>query len=167
MKNGEALAPQARADGLIVQELGEEVLIYDLERHRAHCLNRTAALVWKQCDGRKTVGQLARVLGAELGRPVNHVVVGLALDQLHRSSLLRGPAPRRASQAVMSRRELARSLGLAAAALPLVASITAPTAAQAATLLPVNANCSVDGDCASQCCPAGICLPPEECELSD
>ncbi|MBV9278705.1 MAG: hypothetical protein JOZ41_01360, partial [Chloroflexi bacterium] len=49
--NVELLAPRARKNGLIVRELEDEVLVYDLERHRAHCLNRAAGLVWKHADG--------------------------------------------------------------------------------------------------------------------
>src|SRR5207248_2525045 len=36
--------PSARQDRLVVQELSDEVLVYDLDRHRAHCLNRAASL---------------------------------------------------------------------------------------------------------------------------
>jgi len=58
--------PKARTEGIVVRELPEEVLVYDLERHAAVCLNRTAALVWKRCDGRASVGELSRSLAAEL-----------------------------------------------------------------------------------------------------
>ena len=44
--------PQARKDGLIIKALTDEVVVYDLERHEVHCLNRVAALVWQHCDGR-------------------------------------------------------------------------------------------------------------------
>ncbi len=46
MKSTAAL-PHGRKDGLVVKELGNETLVYDLERDEAHCLNQTAALVWK------------------------------------------------------------------------------------------------------------------------
>lgn len=36
--------PAVRHEGLIVQELSDEVLIYDLDRDKAHCLNPTADL---------------------------------------------------------------------------------------------------------------------------
>ncbi len=46
MDNGtECLTPLARHEGLVVQKLDGEVLIYDLQRHRAHCLNSTAAAI--------------------------------------------------------------------------------------------------------------------------
>ena len=41
------MKPRARTEGLVVTELPDELLVYDLERHRAHCLNPTAALVFK------------------------------------------------------------------------------------------------------------------------
>ena len=41
------MKPRARTEGLVVTELPDELLVYDLERHRAYCLNPTAALVFK------------------------------------------------------------------------------------------------------------------------
>ena len=34
-------APRARTSGLVVKTLAEEVLVYDLTRHKAHSLNRS------------------------------------------------------------------------------------------------------------------------------
>ena len=51
MKNASRL-PHARTDNLVIRELDDETLVYDMERDEAHCLNQTAALVWKQCDGK-------------------------------------------------------------------------------------------------------------------
>jgi hypothetical protein len=52
------LIPCARTEGLVVQTLADEVLVYDLERHKAHCLNHAAALIWKHCDGRTSVAEM-------------------------------------------------------------------------------------------------------------
>ena len=49
--------PQARTSGLIVKEVDGEILIYDRETNKAHCLNQTAAKVWEHCDGKTTVSQ--------------------------------------------------------------------------------------------------------------
>ncbi len=44
--------PLARQDdGLLVEELGEDVVVYDLDRDQVHVLNPVAALVWKSSDG--------------------------------------------------------------------------------------------------------------------
>jgi len=64
------LLPKARQDKLTVRELPDETLIYDHLAAKAHCLRQTAALVWKHCDGRTTVAELAGLLQRELGVPV-------------------------------------------------------------------------------------------------
>src|SRR5919202_6081381 len=87
----ERLMPHARTDQLVVSEVDDEVLVYDRTRDRAHCLNRTTALVWRHCDGRTTIEALAARLQGELGAPVEAEVVWLALRQLDRAHLLREP----------------------------------------------------------------------------
>ena len=52
--------PMARQNGLVVQEMPDEVLVYDLDTNKAHCLNQSAALVWKSCDGNNSVGDIVR-----------------------------------------------------------------------------------------------------------
>ena len=144
--------PLARKNGLVIQELPDEVLVYDLDSDRAHCLNQTAAFVWQRCDGRNTTAQIARKLGQQFDCPVDEKIVWLALDQLGRNHLLeRQPIPPPALMG-MNRRAMVRSLGLAAAlAIPVVTSILAPMPAQAATCLPSGSPCSDP----TQCCPVG------------
>ena len=150
--------PKARADGIVVRELAEEVLIYDLNTHKAVCLNSTAAAVWRLCDGRRTAADIRRALEKSAGGAVPEEVVWLALEQLGRDRLLDSRVPRPASLAGISRREMIRRVGLTAAiALPVIASIVAPTAAQAASCLPTGANCSEPGQCCSGLCPSGTC----------
>ena len=60
--------PVARKQGLVVQEMPDEVLIYDLDTNKAHCLNQTAAFVWKSCDGKNTVERIAGMLEKEFAR---------------------------------------------------------------------------------------------------
>ena len=47
------LRPKARQEGLLVQEVPDEVLVYDTASHKAHCLNRTAAVVWRRATARR------------------------------------------------------------------------------------------------------------------
>lgn len=51
--------PKARQSQLIVKDLPDEVLVYDLDRDKAHCLNHTAGMVWKNCDGKSNVTEIA------------------------------------------------------------------------------------------------------------
>ncbi|HVK02662.1 MAG TPA: PqqD family protein, partial [Armatimonadaceae bacterium] len=122
------MKPEARQDQLLVQQVGDELVIYDQERHRAHRLNRTAALVWRYCDGQTTVEDMTRQLEreGEGDLPADPEVVWLALEGLSRARLLRERATRPAEVARVPRRDVIRRLGLAGAlalALPIVTSI--------------------------------------------
>jgi Coenzyme PQQ synthesis protein D (PqqD) len=150
--------PCARAHGIVVQALLDEVLVYDLECHKAHCLNHTAALVWKRCDGRTAVGEMARLLEQETHSPVPADVVWLALQQLRKARLLTGQIPAPQGMTKLSRREVMRRLGWGAAvALPLVTSIVAPTAVEAASCLGTGSACTASAQCCSGVCAAFIC----------
>jgi hypothetical protein len=146
--------PQARTEGLVIRELPEEVLVYDLERHKAHCLNHTAAAVWRHCDGETEPREMGFRLAKEFGTPVDEDVVWLALDQLSSLRLLEQPVVRADG---LSRAQLVKRAGLVAAAvvLPTAASLVAPTAAQAAVSCPTcGINCpGGSSDCVN--CPVG------------
>ncbi|HEX8175857.1 MAG TPA: PqqD family protein [Pyrinomonadaceae bacterium] len=161
MGNTRQLIPAARKDELVVQEVEGETLVYDLKSHKAHCLNRTAALVWKHCDDNQTVDEVARRVSQELGAPVSHEVVLLAISRMEKLGLLKGSTKRALT---MSRRELVRRIGISTAvALPLVTSILAPAAVQAATCGGIGAFCGGDSPpcCGGLVCCDGRCS--EEC----
>jgi hypothetical protein len=150
--------PRARQSQLVVQSLPEELLIYDLDSHRAYCLNQTAALVWQSCDGKRTVEEMVRVLEKETGAPVKESLVWFALAQLERSRLLEEHVEPPVSRERMTRREMARTLGFATAALvPLITSIVAPTAAQTATCGALGSPCVSNARCCSGLCVSGTC----------
>src|ERR1700687_761084 len=101
--------PKARREAIITKEVDGELLVYDRERDRAHCLNETAAAIWRLCDGRTSVGEISEQLtvsseqkavgsrqkaeGPDPTADARHPtpdtnIVWLALDQLERSHLL-------------------------------------------------------------------------------
>ena len=148
--------PRARHEQLIVKELPDELLIYDLKHDQAHCLNETAALVWKNCDGRKTVDQLRELMEDNAGSPVPEEMVWLALDQLESFKLLDEAALKPAQFAGMNRRDMVRRVGIAAIALPVILSIVSPTAQ-------AQGSCNANGQaCGSnnQCCSGRCCGSP-------
>ena len=160
--------PKARKHNVIAREFGDEVLIYDRRRDKALCLNRTAALVWKHCDGRTSIEQITDRLGKEISRefetPIDERLVWYAISQLRREQLLEDQVeiPRRVLASMkghLNRRQVIRTLGLTSiVALPLVSSIIAPTAAQAATCLPTGAACTSGLQCCSSICSLGLCF---------
>jgi Coenzyme PQQ synthesis protein D (PqqD) len=159
--------PIARDKDLIVQDLPDEVLVYDMQTDKAHCLNPTAALIWKNCDGRKSVSEIAGLVEQELKSPVSEEVVTLGLEELAGYRLLKEDTWMPLQRAGLSRRKLIKRLGLTAAiTLPMIISITAPRAVEAATADPCTANprgigcpCVFNTDCDSANCNAGTCGP--------
>jgi hypothetical protein len=152
--------PLARKENLIVKEVADEVLVYDLDRDKAHCLNHTAALVWNHCDGETTVASVRKILEQESETPVGDEVVWLAVKQLEKFHLLQPSAmPAR----MVSRRDLVLKYAPAALALPMILSIAAPTRAQAASCKPDGAGCESGTECCSGCCGNSSCVPFSNC----
>ncbi len=143
--------PLARAEELVVEEIGDERLVYDLRVNRAHSLSTTAAQVWQRCDGKTHVASVAADLG------IDAATVTRALDELDSCDLLdTGPA------LGATRRELGikiAKVGGTIAAAPLILSLTAPPAL--AVLTPTvefctnggaSHGCGIDCNARSCCC---------------
>jgi hypothetical protein len=125
------LFPLARSRGLKIEEFDDELVVYDVERDRAHSLHAVATAVWRRCDGRTSVEEISRAAGEALGLPPNLDVTWEALRQLDMIGLLEAPPQEPGGEAVARRRAL-RQLGRAAAVIvPFVASMAIPTAAYA------------------------------------
>jgi coenzyme PQQ synthesis protein D (PqqD) len=128
------MTPESRKEQLLTQRVGDELVIYDERTHEAHRLNRTAAQVWEGADGARSVTDLARdlrtALVADGVEPIapedSEALVRLALDDLNQAGLLVKGLPKISEP--MSRRQM---LVVAAALVPVVASILAPTPAMA------------------------------------
>jgi len=152
--------PLSRKENIVVQELDGEVLIYDLTENKAFCLNRTSALVWQSCDGKKTIAEINDLLGKQLNSQVNEDVVWLALDQLSKENLIQEDYKLNEKFGGLSRREVIRKVGLASViALPVITSLVAPLAVHA------NSACISGGTCLcnapslgrqGQVCPASV-----------
>jgi hypothetical protein len=154
----EQLNPVARSEGLVVQELSGEMLVYDRERNKAHCLNSTAALVWEYCDGRTSVARIARTIEEKFNATVDEDVIWIAVEQLGKAHLLRERVNFPEHKAGLSRREVMKRIGVAATvALPVVTSIIAPTAVAAATCTPTGGSCTSSAECCSGLCVNSTC----------
>ena len=150
----------------MVQELPDEVLIYDLDRDKAHCLNQTAAFVWKQCDGHTSIEEIGERFAATFGADVDGAMVRLALDQLEKFNLLNESIKLPVGMNRLSRRAVIRTMGMAAVvAVPLITSIVAPTVQAVSSCAQPGQSCQGNGNCCSNDCqataghPSGICAP--------
>lgn len=157
--------PRARTQDLVIEELGDELLVYDHNTKRAHCLGASAASVWRACDGERSVADLATALELSY-ETVDHALEELeSVDLLDSPSLdvLNGNGNGNGHSHGITRRELTKrsaQVGGAMVAAPLILSITAPTAVAAATPTPFQCEIFTTQDCgASAGCGsiAGCC----------
>jgi hypothetical protein len=129
-----AMASPKRAETVHVEQLGDELCIYDWQRKEVHALNPTVARVWQLCDGQTSPHEIAAALAAELDVPNAEELAWLALSKLEKAHLLAEEVVRPARRRVLPRREFLK-LGIAVAVLPVIRSIAAPApvAAQSPT----------------------------------
>jgi hypothetical protein len=150
-------APLARNRQLVVETMGDELLVFDRDTNRAHSLNAAAAAVWMACDGTCGSDQLAVRCGLDVD------AVDLALGELARCDLLDGPwSP---TTTPVSRRAVlrraARTGAVIGVTLPVVRTIIAPTPALAVSTCanphensgqPCTSTCQCAGNGAHPCC---------------
>lgn len=164
--------PQSQLQNVVVQNLDEEILIYDLAANKAFCLNETTAIIYQACNGKTTFEEL------KAEQSLNDEIIFLALDELKRHNLLAIETDYQSPFAGMTRREVIRKVGLTSMiALPLISSIVAPSAIQAQ-----SAACAAPGtvsqifcdtttigcntnDLGFTCCSGMAVLAPGACPL--
>jgi hypothetical protein len=156
--NSTTIQPKARQEVIVSYPGSGETVLYDAKTNKAHCLNATAAFVWQQCDGTRTVRDIAQQFATEQHTAVDESLVWLALKQFDQARLLE---ERIAVDQVadVSRRSALRNLGLAAAvALPVVASLLVPEAVNAGSCKPRGAAAKTSSECCSGFMRNGTCL---------
>lgn len=145
-KEDDVVLPIARKKDLVVQESGGEILVYDLKVDKAFCLNRTSALVWLNCDGNKNALEIAGILEREMGSPVTEDFVLFALSELNNENLLEDVSEIVNLFRGISRRQVIKKVGLSSLiALPVIASLTVPVAAQIASCQQNAPGCAAPG----------------------
>lgn len=60
-------------DSVQLQDFAGELVVYDLARTRVVYLSDTAALVWRLCDGRRTVKEIIELLTSTYPQNASHV----------------------------------------------------------------------------------------------
>ncbi len=154
--------PIARKTGLVVQEVPDEVLVYDLESNKAHCLNQSAAMIWRSCDGNNSVSEIAKLVENQAGGKVTEDFVWLAIDQLSENNLLEKQIA--SNFEGTSRREVIKKIGLASMiAIPVIASLVAPQSALAAASCACTGAPGTPGTCPPTGCPAATCNAAGTC----
>jgi hypothetical protein len=140
------MIPVARTEKLLIQAVGNEVVVYDRDNHASHCLTAIAASVWHHCNGHNTVEDIARCIEQELNIPSESGVdirglVDRALAELEQNRLLDPYLRSPVDVPAISRRQMVKTATLVGgfaigSMLPLVTSILAPTPAMAQSCQP-------------------------------
>ena len=175
--------PKSRKEDLAIQDLNGELFVYDLVTDQMYSLNTTSAFVWNHLDGKASVEMLARKTSEQFNQPVSEDFIWLAIEELRKFNLLdEENAPKAMSK--MKRREMVKRVGLASlVALPMISSLVAPTAANAAsggtctgpTNVGTDQPCSRSCQCANTptfCCMSyytygTVCHPASHAGLPD
>lgn len=145
--------PKANNANLVTRELDKELLIYNTLTNKAYTLNETSMIVFNACNGATTFDEL------KVKHQYSDEIIFLALDGLKKESLL-------ADESYISpfagtnRRDVIKKVGLASMiALPIICSLIAPAAVQAASSgsIATCQPCTQTSDCAS-----GRCVPSSQ-----
>ena len=82
--------PKVRGD-VSIQELGEEVMIYDPLNEKVHILNTTAHCIWKLCDGNCTLQEIKEEISRKFPETSEQEIlkdIATAIDNFEKNKLL-------------------------------------------------------------------------------
>lgn len=133
------------------------MLIYDLIINKAYCLNETSTIVYQSCDGKTNFEDLRAKSN------FTDEIIYLALDGLKEAELLDESEDHISPFNDLSRRAAIRKIAAASVvALPVIASLVAPSAVSAASCKANGQPCTTNAECCSGGCSnpgeGGVCI---------
>ncbi|MBX7169635.1 MAG: PqqD family peptide modification chaperone [Pyrinomonadaceae bacterium] len=152
------MLPIAKTANIVVQELSNETLVYDVKSNKAICLNSSAAFVWKNCDGENDVQKLMNSFQGNFNLKINEDFISLTLDELAKADLIEGYETKFGSR--ISRRKVLLNYALPMAMLPVITTLIAPLSSQAASGPVCAANSSLSCSNDAQCVTLFSPFPP-------
>jgi hypothetical protein len=149
----------ARQDGVFAEDIVDEVLIYDTRADMGHALSKTAAVVWRTCEGGATLDEIAEQLIARDLADSSDAAAELAdtaVAELIEKRLL-DTSGIEASAGVSRRQAMRRMAGIGGAAIlgPLIVSAAVPTAAFALSCHSTGGTCG--SSTSHSCCTGYVC----------
>ena len=88
--NGNLEKPKAR-ENVTLQDLGDEVMLYDSEKEDVHILNNTAYAIWNLCDGEHTIEDIQKHMGSQFPDITEEDLIGdikVTLDEFIEKKLV-------------------------------------------------------------------------------
>ncbi|MDQ3657261.1 MAG: PqqD family protein [Chloroflexota bacterium] len=71
--------PAARTGNLVTTESHDETLVYDTARHHIHHLNPVSSVIWRLCDGWRSMSDIVRNASLELDAAADDTSVRITL----------------------------------------------------------------------------------------
>jgi hypothetical protein len=151
------ILPRVRTNGLVIKELPDETLIYDVESNTAFCLNKAATVIMNACDGRATIADTRRAVQKDTGSPIEDDLIWNTVEEFRQRNLL-ADAAEPFTQKLVPRRTLLKQAAALGVAVPVVMALAAPPALHAAsTCRTQNQGCVLGQP--PPCCPNLACVP--------
>ncbi len=119
--------PLARSERLLIEAVGDESVVYDLDTNVAHALKPLAAAVFLFADGSNSTAEIAELAGYRLDRSVSEAEVDEAVAALDQLALLQTPEVSLGESGI-SRRTALKTFGAVGVGTLLVSSVAAPAA---------------------------------------
>lgn len=116
------MLPVARQADLHVEQVGDDLVVYDHRTQAAHALNAAAACVWEQCDGARSAAEIAAELSLKEAAVADALSLLQAKDLLASAGTVTQPQARRITRRVLTK-------AAAAALVPAIVSIATPASA--------------------------------------
>jgi hypothetical protein len=151
--------PSLRTENLVIQELPNELLIYDLEKDKAFCLNETARLIMDECHNGTSIDEAIINLNRKLKKQLSEEMIWMVVEQFKKFDLLKDDYRLPVQTTRVTRRRILQSAAALGLALPVITSLVAPTAVNAQ-----SNSCAMTSEmCVFQppfdnCCPGGTCI---------
>ena len=155
--------PHARRNknDVIIETVGDEVVIYDLKNQHCYALNPMSATIWDLCDGQTTLSEMVLLIkqAHKLSDEEATVAIDLSLEQLTQAGLLAENHPPMVQSEISTKRRtlLKRVAGMIS--LPAISSIVMqPAVAQLS-----GTNCNTPQCWSKFPCPGDteLCVDPD------
>jgi hypothetical protein len=137
--------PASRTEQIVVEQVGLETVVYDMDTNVGHALKSLAAAVFMYADGKNSIDDIAELCAYRLGAPVTPSEVEDAVAQLHDASLLEAPVLD--IKTGVSRRAALKTFAAAGVGTMLVTSVATSAASACTTCNSAPAN--TGGSCVS------------------
>ena len=116
------MCPKAIRDRFFAEDLGEETVVYNTASREARSLNSTASFVWRQCDGRTSLGEIGNRVSQRFEVNEGAEIAALAIQELNDAGMLESVTSGAGLSKSVSRRQLISKLAVAGVILPIVSA---------------------------------------------